>query len=116
MSNHLNDTGYARCKACDKRFYPQWNKKSKDFEELCWKCLPIAIYAAKTDSVLFGLDADGNPNWSPDTWVAKEDQSFVNGFMQDKIDTAHGDLWLEDEYLMHGEGAMGDLGIFDSYE
>jgi len=112
-----NDKGYARCKACDRRFYPQWRKDRNEFEELCWSCLPAAISAARTDSVLYSLDADGNPNFNPDTWEQSDtDQAFIDGYLMDKLGGASGDMLADDDYHMYGEGAMGDLGFFDSYE
>ena len=57
-----DDISYARCKACDQPFYPQWNYKHRQFEELCWICLPMAL---------------GNE-------VDKGDRDFLEGFLLDK--------------------------------
>ena len=117
MSDHLNERGYARCKACDRRFYPKWHQDRKQFEDMCWQCLPISIAAARTDSVLFPVDAEGDATtFNPDGWEQNDDQAFIAGYMLDKVGLDSGDLWKEDEYLEHGENAFGDLGYFDSYE
>ena len=42
----------ARCKACDKMFYPVWHDDRKEFEELCWVCLPLALGYKSEDSEL----------------------------------------------------------------
>jgi hypothetical protein len=92
MKDELDAKSYARCKACNGQFYPQWNKITDSFEDMCWKCVPIAMRAA------FNVDRQ------PDT--------FVEGYVQDKqpiIDT-------DDDYHSHGEDSMGQLDFFDHYE
>lgn len=37
---------YARCKACDSKFYPYWNDKADSFEDLCNPCRRIAETSA----------------------------------------------------------------------
>lgn len=37
------DNYSARCKACDKRFYPLWNAEHEEFEDLCKECLTHAL-------------------------------------------------------------------------
>lgn len=39
----LNDLSYARCKACDTRFYPSWREERGCFEDLCSTCIKEAF-------------------------------------------------------------------------
>ena len=41
--DNLDDLAYARCKACDASFYPQWRPARQAFEELCPACLKAAF-------------------------------------------------------------------------
>ena len=107
MKDEQSSRAYARCKACNRRYYPKWNIYRKEFESLCWSCKPIAIAAALTDPVLYDKE------YSPAAW--SEHKSFVQGYVEDKQQLT-GDLLDGDEYTEYGEGAMGDLGWFDSYE
>ena len=113
------DKSYARCKACDRGFYPRWRKDRKEFEELCWECSSIAIRTAACDPVLYVKAEDGFRH--PDSWNFGEgsdqsDRRFVEGWRADKLGGAKDSELMEDEYHMYGEGAMGELAYFDSYE
>jgi hypothetical protein len=71
------------------------------------------MHTAKTDAIVYG---DRPVGFNPEQWKARgsETKAFVEGYMLDKrVDS--GDLWKEDEYLQYGEGAFGDLGLFDTY-
>lgn len=46
----MEDKGYARCKACDRSFYPSWSNRLGSFEELCHVCLPLAFSSESDDS------------------------------------------------------------------
>jgi hypothetical protein len=108
MSDELNSRGYMRCTACDRRFYPRWRPEIEEFEELCWKCLPVAMKSARTDMDTHKTSLD---RWGEE---ASPDELFVEGYVMDKPQD-YGDLHSEDPYLEYGEGAMGDLGLLDSY-
>jgi hypothetical protein len=94
-----------RCKACDTEFHPRWRKDIGEFEDLCWKCLPISLRAARTDEDLYGT---ADYKWE------NEDKGFVQGFVEDKLDIS--DTGLEDDpYYQYGEDAFGELDLFDKY-
>lgn len=46
----MKDLDYARCKACDTRFYPQWREDREAFEDLCPVCLGAALSDEDDDS------------------------------------------------------------------
>ena len=102
-----NDKSYARCKACNTSFYPSWNKKAGAFEELCWKCLPISIRAARTDCDLYRTSTS---RWSEDS-----DLNFLQGFFEGKEVSPFENLLEEDPYYEYGEEALGGLDLFDKY-
>jgi len=74
----VSQRGYARCRACNTRFYPQWRERFKKFEDMCFKCLP------KVDIALMELE---------------QETSFVKGYIQDKKVDDLSDLYKEDVYL-----------------
>lgn len=118
-ANNTQDKGYARCKGCNHRFYPAVNENIPGgFEDLCSRCLGIATNAARVDPVLYFQQ--NNELQHPDAWDQDEsdqsDKRFIDGWLMDKLGGPNGDLWKEDEYLEGGEGAFGDLGLFDKYE
>jgi hypothetical protein len=88
------DKNYARCKACDSSFYPAWRKDVGMFEDLCHRCLPIALYAAISD----------------DEYV-DEDATIVQRVTEES--EVYPDLYAEDEYLSAGE--WGGLDFLDRY-
>lgn len=105
--DEMTKRSYARCKACDNKFYPAWRERRKEFESLCNKCLPISIHTAKTDEVLYPDVPDVNTN------AVYEDSDFLTGYAIDKqYDT--GDLYQLDEYLADPD-SMGSLNLFDKY-
>lgn len=104
------DKAYARCKGCDKGFYPAWRARLQVFEELCDKCRQSSSWAARVDPDLF-KDED-NWNSEKDKPQAEQDTNFIEGLVTD-YNPINDDMWREDEYLEYGEGAMGDLGLFD---
>ena len=114
---YKSDEGYARCKACDRQFYPRWIDETKPcgtrvqmFEELCWKCLGIATQTANIDRMLFGEEAwDGTPS---------DDDRFLEGYVMDKqLDRVdYNDPDYNDNRYYENGGGFGDAGLFDSYE
>ena len=50
MKDEVESRGYARCKACDNRFYPRWIAKAGVFEDMCHFCLNISMVAAHVKS------------------------------------------------------------------
>ena len=56
----MNDLAYARCKCCDKRFYPKLNEDDT-FEDMCSTCI------ARSD--------EGH---------GETDLDFIEGFLSDK--------------------------------
>ena len=101
---------YARCKGCDSSFYPRWRARLKQFEELCDYCRQAATWAARVDPDLF-RDVD-NWNSEKDMTSTDLDQQYIHGLIQD-YNPVNDDLYKEDEYTEYGEGAMGNLGLFD---
>jgi hypothetical protein len=87
------DRNYARCKACDTPFYPVWREEQGCFEDLCYKCLPIAMYASISDDEY--LDED--------SVTVQEVVSSQERHIPDS-------LWELDDYL---SDSMGDLGLLD---
>ena len=55
----LTDIAYARCKACDSRFYPAWREEHQEFEELCSTCIKEAFmlhyYSSEDEEFLQAL-------------------------------------------------------------
>jgi hypothetical protein len=85
MKDELSSRAHARCKGCDRKFYPKWYEERKQYEDICWSCI--------------------NPT---------EDWDFINQLV--RSDTIPDDLHQLDEYHVHGEGAMGDLSLFDRHD
>jgi hypothetical protein len=100
--NHIN---YSRCKACNNKFYPSWDKAHNVYEELCRGCLTVARHAARTDTFLYQNSAD---RWGNET------EKFICSYVTDKYGDS--DSMLEDDpYYEFGEDAFGDLKLFDDY-
>jgi len=87
-----SELGYARCKACDKRFYPRWLERFKVFTDLCYRCKP------KSDKAIRD---------------AEETNNLLAKIVTDYDTGVHGDLALEDEYTEYGTDALGKINLFD---
>jgi ribosomal protein L37AE/L43A len=111
MSNEqLSVRADAHCAACDKKFIARWRSEHQIWEDLCPKCLGIAMGAARTDSTVYE-NCD-------DKWVQDEpdvDALFIDSYTEEATLGYSGDLLSDDPYHEHGEGAMGDLNLFDKY-
>jgi hypothetical protein len=46
----MDDCNSVRCKACDTLFNSTWDEETKQWEDLCWECLSIALYDGYDDN------------------------------------------------------------------
>jgi len=94
--SELSKNAYARCKACNKSFYPKWKEKFKVFEDLCWRCLP------KSEIALVELE---------------QDKALLSRVVQEHDTGVHGDLALEDEYTKYStEGEWFGMGTDNPFD
>jgi len=109
-NEQLSNSTDAHCKACDVAFIARWRAEHGIFEDLCPKCLKIAMSAARTDRVVYENCYD---EWSQED--VERDHEFIQQFAEEATLTASGDMLDDDPYYEFGEGAMGDLNMFDKY-
>ena len=115
-----NDKAYARCKACDRQFYPSWRQDIEKYEDLCWSCMKVSQYTARVDPVLYGSPDSIRVN--PDKWEqtqGEETSDYLRNLaqfgdiMQDSL--IEQDEWTQGTGIESGEW-FGGNNPFDTYE
>ena len=113
------EKAYARCKACDRGFFPAWRKDVKQYEDLCWNCMKVSQWTARVDPILYG--APDSVNIHPDKWEQSSAEDVAD-YLRDLtvFDSIEDNLLEMDEYTA-GTGYdsgewFGDNNPFDTYE
>ena len=99
----LENSGSERCKACDAKFRTVFRKDIGQWEDLCHKCRPIAIAAAKYDRQ--EIDPKSDLQTEEVCISAMESEAFTKQWQ---------DLNNDDDYYTGGD--MGGYHYLDSYE
>ena len=114
------DKAYARCKACDRSFYPSWRADIDQYEDLCWSCMKVSQYTARVDPVMYGsLDCI---RVNPDKWEqtqGEETSDYLRNLVM-QCDTIPDSLIEQDEWTQGTGIESGEwFGVdnpFDTYE